>query len=116
MRNIIFSILMLLSFGVSQAIAGSGHDHGHGHSHGPVTEAEAVKRATQKVGQLAKAGKIDPTWATVTYSTVQQKSYGQGPEWVVTFNNDKVADSSKQTLYLFYTLSGNYLAANYTGQ
>lgn len=37
-------------------------------------------------------------------------------EWVVVFVNDKIADTDKQKLYVFLTLGGDYIAANYTGK
>lgn len=98
------------------AMAGPGHDHGHGHSHGPVSEDVASSKAIKKVEQLASAGKIDTTWAGIQPASIEQKTYANSPEWVITFKNDKVSDESKQTLYLFYSLDGHYIAANYTGE
>ena len=37
-------------------------------------------------------------------------------EWKLTFINPQATDANKKTLYLFYTLSGNFIAANFTGQ
>ena len=34
----------------------------------------------------------------------------------LTFKNPAVTDASKQTLYMFYSPSGNFIAANFTGQ
>ncbi|MDH5377166.1 MAG: DUF6488 family protein, partial [Gammaproteobacteria bacterium] len=62
-----------------------------------------------------KAGKIEESWAGTKPATVEKKTFSQGPEWVVSFSNKKVADASKQTLYMFYSLDGHYIAANYTG-
>lgn len=112
------SILFAFCIGLlsAPAIAGPGHEHGHGHSHGAVSEDVASDKATKKVEQLASAGKIDASWAGVKPASIEQKTYANGPEWVVTFKNDKVSDTSKQTLYLFYSLNGHYIAANYTGE
>lgn len=100
------------------AMAGSGHDHDHGHNHdhGPVSKGVASSKAVKKVEQLVNKGKIDASWSGVQPASVEQKTYANGPEWVITFKNNKVNDSSKQTLYLFYSLDGHYIAANYTGQ
>jgi hypothetical protein len=35
---------------------------------------------------------------------------------VAVFVNDKITDPAKQKLYVFMTLGGDYLAANYTGE
>ncbi|VAW88082.1 hypothetical protein MNBD_GAMMA17-1542 [hydrothermal vent metagenome] len=93
MKNII-TVLFLSSllFGIP-AMAGSGHEHdkdgGHSHVHKTINSEEAA--------------------------TIEQKSYKNGPEWVTTFKNDKISDVTKQTLYLFFSLDGHYIAANYTG-
>jgi len=98
-------------------MAGSGHSHDSdgGHSLGPVSSEEATNRASKKVKQLADAGKIDATWSGIKAASVEQKTYSKGPEWVITFKNDKVSDTAKQTLYLFFSPDGHYIAANYTG-
>jgi len=119
MKNII-SVLFLSSllFG-TPAIAGTGHAHdkdgGHSHTHKTINGKEAATRAVMKVEQLAKKGKIDNSWSGLEASTIEQKDYKNGPEWVIIFKNEKVSDVAKQTLYLFFSLDGHYIAANYTG-
>lgn len=76
---------------------------------------KAVDLASKKIQKMVDMGKIDATWVDAKSNSVKQASYSQGPEWVVTFKNDKLAEPSKQILYLFYSLSGQYIAANYTG-
>ena len=110
----VFISALFFAFSV-HAGPGHDHDHGHGHDHGPVTADAAASKAQRKVRQLVRIGKIDSSWADVKPDGVEQKTYSQGPEWVITFKNSKVADESKQTLYLFYSLDGHYIAANYTG-
>ncbi len=107
---------LLLSFVLFAApvMAGSGHDHGH--SHEPISSKEVISKSIKKVQQLANAGKIDSSWSKVKAASAEQKEYSKVLEWVVTFKNDKVSDSSKQTLYLFFSIDGNYIAANYTGK
>ena len=118
MRKLTVIFAFCFSLVTMPAIAGSGHDHsdGHGHSHGPVSADVASGKAMKKVEKLAKAGKIDQSWSGIQPVSIEQKTYAKGPEWVVTFKNDEVSDASKQTLYLFYSLSGHYIAANYTGE
>ena len=94
-----------------------GHDHGsaHGHAHGPVDKATEVKKANTTLQRLVKAGKIDVSWDQMQPETVEKKIYAKGPEWVIVFKNSEVKEVSQQTLYMFYSLDGNYIAANYTG-
>jgi hypothetical protein len=110
-QSIILSLTLFL-FPLS-AIAGSGHDHGH--SHAPATQSQAEKVASDIVLQLAEKSKIDASWKSVNIEKSLKKKFGNSLEWVVSFKNDKITDPAKQTLYIFLTLSGEYLAANYTG-
>lgn len=118
MKNLIATLLCLLFllFG-APIMAGAGHEHDSdgGHSHGPISSDSAISKAVKKVNQLADAGKIDASWSGISAASIDQKVYSKGPEWVITFKNDKMSDSAKQTLYLFFSLDGHYIAANYTG-
>lgn len=114
MKNLAATLLLSFSLFATPVMAGSGHDHGH--SHGPISSAEVKNKATMKVQALAKAGTIDTSWSKINAAGTEQKAYSSGLEWVVTFKNDKISDSSKQTLYLFFSLDGHYFAANYTGE
>ena len=106
--SILFSILPVAVW------AGAGHDHGH--SHHPVSQNKAEEIATKRMIQLVEKGKIDSSWKSVKVASSEKKKFGKKMEWVVTFNNKKISDASKQTLYIFLTLSGDYLAANFTGK
>ncbi|MCF6280837.1 MAG: DUF6488 family protein [Candidatus Polarisedimenticolaceae bacterium] len=101
MRKLIKAILFFSFLVIPPAMAGSGHDHGHGDSHETISSNTAMNKATSKVKQMADAGKIDASWATVTAASIEQVTYAQGPEWVISFKNDQLSDTSKQMLYLF---------------
>jgi len=113
MKNLLSTILLLSSLLVGlPVIAGAGHSH----SHGPVSSDEAINRASKKVNYLAKAGKIDASWSTIKKAaSAEKKTFSKGTEWVITFKNDKLSDASKRSLYMFFSLDGHYIAANYTG-
>lgn len=36
--------------------------------------------------------------------------------WLIIFINEKITNTSKQKLYVFLTLAGDYIAANFTGK
>jgi hypothetical protein len=40
----------------------------------------------------------------------------KGKEWKVTFKDTAAKDKTKETRYMFFTPSGNFIAANFTGQ
>ena len=112
MRKIILCLVVLLTFSVTGAYAGAGH------SHGPktkVTETQVLSKATSIVADIVKEGKLDASWAEIKPALAQKKTFGNGPEWVITFNNPKEKDKEKQTLYVFLSLYGEYIGANYTG-
>lgn len=103
--------------------AGGGHAHdkdgghsNHGHGHGPINAVKAKSKATRTMQSLARRGVIDKSWMSVQAVKAEKKSFSKGDEWVVSFNNDQVKEKTKQTLYIFYSLDGHYIAANYTGK
>ncbi|MBN4079212.1 hypothetical protein JYT26_01080 [Beggiatoa alba] len=105
---------LALSYISFSSIAGSNHDHGY--SHDTITQQQAEDIATKNVARLADKDKIDKSWKSTRISTSEQKKFGGKTEWVITFNNKNVQDSAKQTLYIFLSLAGEYLAANYSGK
>jgi ABC-type protease/lipase transport system fused ATPase/permease subunit len=116
MKNLTAAVLFSTLLFTTQVMAGAGHDHGHSHDQQTITSEEAVSRASEMVNKLAKAGKIDTTWASVASNNVEQKTFSHDPEWVVTFKNTKVSDVAKQSLYVFFSIDGQYIATNYTGK
>ena len=111
---IAFIVSSLLT--VVPAFAGEGHTHGPGgHTHG-LSMVKVTEMAVAQVKSLVERGKIDKSWIDVPPAKTQKQAYDSGTEWVVTFKNDKVADPAKQTLYVFYTFGGKYLATNFTGK
>jgi Family of unknown function (DUF6488) len=113
-----FSLSIILGLFSCTVMAGGGHDHGHGHSHAhtPVNQVTAKANATKIVVALTQRKKLDESWASITASSVEKKVFKGNPEWVVIFNNDKIADPAKQKLYVFLTLGGDYIAANFSGK
>ena len=113
MHKIIICLLALFVFSGTVAYAGSNH------SHGPtiiITEAQAIEKATSIVKRFVKREKIDSSWAEVAPSSSVKKQMEFKDEWVITFDNAKIEDKAKQTLYVFINLGGEYIAANYTGK
>ena len=112
MRRIFVCLLTLFALTATTAFAGAGHSHG---PVTPVSEAQSLEKATSIVKNIVNTGKIEASWAAVAPVSSEKKQGKFGPEWVVVFNNPKVKDKAKQTLYVFLTLGGDYIAANYTG-
>jgi hypothetical protein len=86
---------------------------GHGDE---ISRDQAVQRATTEVERLAEQGKIEKSWrieARLESAETADRSSGQ--EWVVVFGNAK-APAPQSKLYVFLSLTGEYLAANFTGR
>jgi len=114
--KILATTLLLTSLLFSiPVIAGTDHDHGHSHSQVPVDKATAEIKATKAIAVLVAKNTIDKSWASITASSVEKKEFAGMFEWVAIFINDKITDAKKQKLYVFLTLEGHYIAANYTG-
>ena len=107
---------LFLSLCSATAMAGSGHDHGHSHSHAPVNQATAITNATEIVASLVKRNKLDESWASIMPSSIEKKGFKGDMEWVAVFVNDKITDTDKRKLYVFLSLGGDYIAANFTGE
>ncbi len=113
-KTLILSLTLMLS--PLAAIAGGGHDHGHTHGSTVITQNKAESIATGRVMTLVEQGKIDASWKSATIVKSQNKMNGEQAEWVVTFNNTQVSDPAKDTLYIFLSTTGDYIAANFTGK
>ncbi len=88
----------------------------HFHGSKPAAESVVTGCADQRKKTLIKGGKLDASWAAIKPEKVETIDGKKGKEWKLTFKNPAVTDASKQALYMFYSLSGNFIAANFTGQ
>lgn len=115
MKTIIAATALLLSLPTLPVWADAG---GSCHFHGtkPATPETVTGCATQRKALLIKQSKLDASWEKATATAPQQVDGKKGKEWRLTFQNPAAADKSKQTLYMFFTLPGNFIAANFTGQ
>ena len=111
-KNILIGIA--LSLFTTVAFAGEGHDHSKPVK--PVSAEQAVSIATRNVNRLADTGKIAKSWKGIKAGKAERKAFDGAKEWVVVFENRQIADASKKKIYVFLTLAGDYLAANYTGK
>lgn len=108
------SFVFACSFAPAAPAGSDGECHFHGSK--PASESVVVGCASQNKTALVKAGKIDASWQAVKHDKAEVVEGKKGKEWKVTFKNPAAADKSKETLYMFYTVPGNFIAANFTGQ
>lgn len=116
MKHFVFiaSLIATLAFAPSAFAGTGGNCHFHGNA--PIKEAILVGCASEYKDGLASKGKIDPSWKGVKLDKAETVEGKKTKKWMFSFKNPKEKDASKQTLYLFYTLSGNFIAANFTGK
>jgi hypothetical protein len=103
------------AFVMTPALADKGSSC-HFHGSKAATDATVVGCARQRKETLIEAGKLDKSWQTAKHDKVEQVDGKKGKEWKVTFRNPAAKDKSKETLYMFFTMPGNFIAANFTGQ
>ena len=108
----------ILSLSTLPSMAGSGHDHDHGHSHSytPVNQDKAGVNAAEIVAALVNRSKLDKSWKSIKASSVEKITVQGNTEWRIVFVNTNITDANKQKLYVFLTLGGDYIAANFTGK
>lgn len=115
MKNTIY-VILLITF-ANFVYAGGNHKHGHGHSHKHDEKTILVGKskviAEKEIIRLVSSGKLDKSWKTAKYDKSIKKKFGKNTEWVVTFNNEKGVKG--KTLYVFLKISGEFIAANFSG-
>ncbi len=110
--TIIAASSLSLSSGVSADPAGSCHFHGS-----KPAEPDTVSRcAWERKEILIEKAKIDSSWDSIQQDRLEQVEGKKGKEWLVTFRNPNARDKAQETLYMFFTLTGNFIAANFTGK
>ncbi len=119
MKKITMLLCLLISTFTYSGI-GSGHSHGHGHSHGAKkpaikieqSKAEAIGR--KRISSLISKKKIESSWAKAKLGSAKIKDFNGQKEWFLTFKNEKGVKGKK--LYIFLKVSGEFIAANFTGK
>lgn len=116
MKTLILVSALVFSTTIFAGPGGGAHSHGHGHSQA----APAIsKEKTQEIGKfhisrLVKAEKLESTWSEAVYDQSEKKVFSGSEEWVVTFTNEKSTKEKK--LFIFLKISGEFVAANFTGK
>ena len=109
--NVRYSALFAAPF----AFAGSSSSC-HFNGNAPIKEAVIVDCASKKKDALAFGGQIEASWKLVKLEKAQSIEGKNAKQWQLTFNNPTAKDATKQTLYMFYSLTGNFIAVNFTGK
>ncbi len=116
MKNLLSLATLFLALStVPSAFAGSdGKCHFHGST--PAKESVVVGCANSYKDSLVSKGKLDASWKKASLDKAEVVEGKVNKEWKISYKNPAEKDASKQTLYMFYTLTGNFVAANFTGK
>ena len=116
MKNFIFAALTLTTFFWTTAAFATPGGSCHFHGNKPAAEATVTGCAAQRKEALLKSGKLDASWSAVKQDKIESVAGKKGQEWKVSFKDTTAKDKTKETLYMFFTLQGNFIASNFTGQ
>ena len=89
----------------------------HFHGNKPAAQATVIQCATQYKDKLVEGGKLDKSWQAVSkVDKLEQIDGKRSKEWKLSFKNPAAGEKGKETLYMFFTPVGNFIAANFSGQ
>ncbi len=116
LRSFGFVIVLVSGAMATPTLVAGGDSKCHFHGNKPATEDTVLTCAEMHKSRLIKKGTIESTWAEVKHDTIQQVDVKSGKkEWKVAFKDAGAKDKAKETLYMFFSISGNFLASNFTG-
>jgi len=81
-----------------------------------ISKTSVEEIAKKEVKRLASQKKIPKSWKSMAISKIGKTHYGDSNDWVVGFDNPKIKNKTKRTLYIFVTVKGKVVGANYTGR
>lgn len=111
-RSLSLAVLVSLS---SLAWSGEGSSC-HFHGSKPAAQSTIEQCANARRDLYLKNGTISQTWEGVPVSVVEVVKGKKSDEWRVRFDNPNETNTSKNKLYMFFSLPGNFIAANYSGK
>jgi hypothetical protein len=116
MKNFIQILTLALAITTSQSVLAGGDEDCHFHGNKPAEQATVLKCADQRKQKLIARGKIDASWESIKPESISTIDGEKGKEWKVLLKNPTSADKSKTNLYLFFSETGNFIAANHSGK
>ena len=95
------------------AMAGEGSRcHFHGSTQAEKSTIEQC--GLERKNLYLKNGTLDTSWSNIEPSVIEIVDGAKAKEWRLQFDNPNALDSSKRSLYMFFSLPGNFIAANYS--
>lgn len=117
MSKTLLATVFVTALSLSSAAHAGADASCHFHGSKPAAETAVLQCATQYKDKLVEGGKLEKSWQAVSkVEKMEQLDGKRGKEWKLSFKNPAATDKTKDTLFLFYSLPGNFIAANHTGQ
>ena len=115
MKKLLISAATLAALSLSAPAFAGGEGDCHFHGATPAKPETVSSCAVKRQQALIASGKLDKAWQSIKPGAPEQVDGQKGKEWKIAFKDAAAADKSKETLYMFFTLQGNFIAANFTG-
>lgn len=115
-KFLMVTIMMATCLSVTDKASAAESSSCHFHGNTAATPDIVAGCAMQRKEILIKNGKIDKSWQLIQQDKLEQVDGKKGKEWLVKFKNPNLRDEAKETLYMFFTPTGNFIAANFTGK
>ena len=116
MKKFAIAAVSLLALAAAGSVSAAEGSSCHFHGNTPASEKVVVDCASQRKAALVSSGKLEKSWEAAQVDKTEQIDGKKGKEWKVSFSNPAASDKTKQTLYVFFSHPGNFIAANFTGQ
>jgi hypothetical protein len=111
MRTIVATLVCLLAG--SFAAPAFGHPEGHDEP-SYVTPLTAKSLSDQVVKQMVERKIVPESWLKAAAKSPDVRVRNGEPEYVTVYRNAAIADPAKQTLYVIFSVYGQYLGASHT--
>lgn len=116
MKNFLMAMIAIAGLGGTGLAMASEGGSCHFHGNKAAAPEAVIDCAAKRKEALVSSGKIDKSWQAIKHENIEQVEGKKGKEWLVTFKDPSAKDESRQTLYMFFTPPGNFVAANFTGK
>jgi Family of unknown function (DUF6488) len=98
-------------------VAFAGEDSScHFHGSKPAAESTIIGCANQRRDALVKSGKLSAAWTAIKHEQLALVDGQKGKEWKISYKDTAAQDKTKENLYMFFTQTGNFIAANHSGK
>ena len=115
MKQLVIAITAAATFALATPVFANEGGSCHFHGNKPAAETTVAECAMQRKMIWVKDGRLDASWKDLKQEKVELVDGKKGKEWKVTFRNPAAKDKTKDTIYVFMSQPGNFIAANHTG-